>query len=227
MRLGKHSDYTIVVPAKGETTRLANFLRDCPDANVIIVVPRTEFEAAKRTYRRAVVLSESDFGYGAAIKTGISHSKDDVVAVLDGDGTYDTSDVCRAVANLETEGLDAVFSERFSKQENTMQDTRKFGNQAINLFLSILLPYNVNDSQSGLYAIRKSSFKGAIPKENGFAFCQELKFAAVKRNMKVKWIPISYHDRSAGSKFNFFLDGVKLVASAIREKINGAVDNEK
>ena len=89
-------------------------------------------------------------GLGAAIRTGIEASLmeyPDVIVTFDADGQHDPDDILKVSKPVIDDKADVAVGKR---NFNEMPNSKKFGNQLMNLITFIFYGIRANDSQSGL-----------------------------------------------------------------------------
>src|SRR3954471_10255764 len=89
-------------------------------------------------------------GYGAALKTGFSAAKHDLVGFLDADATYPPEyfpDLCRALIGQQA---DMVVGSRMSGARSEMPWTRRLGNMMFARLLTAIGRSTVKDTASGM-----------------------------------------------------------------------------
>ena len=87
-------------------------------------------------------------GYGAALKTGFSQARGELIGFLDADGTYPPEyfpKLCQSALN----GSDLVIGSRMAGEDSQMPLTRRVGNFFFATLLTILGRQKVTDSASG------------------------------------------------------------------------------
>jgi glycosyltransferase involved in cell wall biosynthesis len=104
---------TVVLPCLNEAESLPGVLADLPDGYRALVVDNNSTDDTAAVARRcgADVVAEAQPGYGAAVHAGIVAASTEVVAVLDGDGSLNPSELPRLVADVER-GADMAVGRR-------------------------------------------------------------------------------------------------------------------
>ncbi len=154
-------------------------------------------------------------GYGAAIKTGFRHASGDLLAFVDADGTYPPEslpDLCRAA--LEDQA-DLVIGSRMSGAKSEMPLTRRVGNLAYSVLLSLIGNTVVRDTCSGMRLLRKDSLERLYPLPDGLDFTPAMSTRAIHENLKVVEVPIPYSERVGRSKLNVVRDGFRFTNSIV------------
>ncbi len=154
-------------------------------------------------------------GYGAAIKTGFRHASGDYLAFVDADGTYPPEslpDLCRAALDQQA---DLVIGSRMSGAKSEMPLTRRVGNLAYSMLLSLIGNTIVRDTTSGMRLIRKTALCHLYPLPDGLDFTPAMSTRAIHENLKIVEVPIPYSERVGRSKLNIVRDGFRFTNSIV------------
>ena len=154
-------------------------------------------------------------GYGAAIKTGFRHATGDYLAFIDADGTYPPEslpDLCRAATRQQA---DVVIGSRMSGARSQMPLTRRVGNLAYSLLLSLIGNHLVRDTTSGMRLIRREILSHLYPLPDGLDFTPAMSTRAIHENLKIVEVPIPYAERLGRSKLSVVRDGLRFTNSIV------------
>ncbi len=105
-------------------------------------------------------------GYGAALKTGFSQARGELIGFLDADGTYPPEyfpKLCESALN----GADLVIGSRMAGADSQMPVTRRIGNFFFASLLSILGRQKVTDSASGMRVFKREILEQIYPLPDG------------------------------------------------------------
>ncbi len=150
-------------------------------------------------------------GYGAALKTGFSRSKGNLLGFLDADGTYPPEhfpDLCRVA--LE-EDVDLVIGSRMSGTESEMPLVRRIGNLFFANLVSLLSNVRVSDSASGMRVIRREALGKLYPLPDGLNFTPVMSTRATHDDIAWREAPIPYKERVGRSKLSVVRDGTRFL----------------
>jgi len=153
-------------------------------------------------------------GYGAALKTGFSKARGDLIGFLDADGTYPPEyfpELCRLAMN----GSDLVIGSRMAGAASEMPLTRRLGNWFFARLLSAVGAQHVTDSASGMRVFKRSILEKLYPLPDGLNLTPVMSTRAVHENISMAETPIPYSERVGRSKLSVFRDGSMFLRSIL------------
>jgi glycosyltransferase involved in cell wall biosynthesis len=138
-----------------------------------------------------VLSYDANNGKGYALKTGFMKSIGDVVVFADSDLQIDMGVVSKYIEALN-HGDIAIASKWHSGSHVEISMLRRILSHCFNVLVKMLIGVNIRDTQVGLKAIRKSSFKKIVPKliVKRFAFDVELLAVASLYGLKIVEMPV-------------------------------------
>lgn len=153
-------------------------------------------------------------GYGAALKTGFSNAKGELIGFLDADGTYPPEyfpRLCEAALN----GAELVIGSRMAGEDSQMPLVRRIGNLFFANLLSIISHRRVTDSASGQRVFKKELLERIYPLPDGLNLTPIMSVRAIHEHVKMVEIPIPYSERQGRSKLSVVNDGLLFLHSII------------
>lgn len=224
---------TVVIPAYNEEKGIAQIMtRTLAVREALKAVGVEEFEllvvndgSRDQTREVAEELAEKDpdvrvinhpvnRGYGAALKTGFSQARGELIGFLDADGTYPPEsfpELCRVAL---ADG-DLVIGSRMAGAESKMPAVRRIGNWLFATLLSVLGWERVTDSASGMRVFRKDKLDRMYPLPDGLNLTPVMSTRAIQEGLKVREVPITYSERVGRSKLSALRDGTVFLQSMI------------
>ncbi|MGK7913014.1 MAG: glycosyltransferase family 2 protein [Synechococcus sp.] len=174
---------------------------------------RTADILAHRTDIR-LIRHGSNRGYGAALKTGISRAKYDLVAITDADSTYP----CERLPDLVrlARETDMVVGAR-TGENVTYSTLRKIPKWFLVHFSEWIVKQKIPDLNSGMRVFRKTSvmnFFGILP--DTFSFTTTITLAMLTNNYIVRYEPIDYFHRAGHSKIKPIRDTLRFIQLIVR-----------
>jgi glycosyltransferase involved in cell wall biosynthesis len=183
---------------------------------IIVVDDGSSDNTAKVVQEKRVKLipHPHNMGYGAAIKTGIKNAANDLILIIDGDGSYPVNVIPELLK--ETDQYDMVVGSRTGK-EVKIPLYRKPAKWFLSMLANYLARVVIPDLNSGMRIFKKGDVKKffkILP--SGFSFTTTLTLAYVSNDYTVKYLPIDYHERKGKSKIKPFRDGLNFIMLIVR-----------
>ena len=153
-------------------------------------------------------------GYGAALKTGFSKARGELIGFLDADGTYPPEyfpHLCRAALN----GVDLVIGSRMAGAESKMPLTRRVGNFFFANLLTLLSRQKVTDSASGMRVFKREILEQIYPLPDGLNLTPVMSTRALHEGITIGEVPIPYSERVGRSKLSVIRDGRIFLQSMV------------
>ena len=153
-------------------------------------------------------------GYGAALKTGFSKARGELIGFLDADGTYPPEyfpQLCRAALN----GMDLVIGSRMAGEESKMPLTRRVGNLFFATLLTVLSHQKVTDSASGMRVFKREILEQIYPLPDGLNLTPVMSTRALHEGVNMGEVPIPYSERVGRSKLSVIRDGRIFLQSMV------------
>ncbi len=153
-------------------------------------------------------------GYGAALKTGFSKARGELIGFLDADGTYPPEyfpHLCRAALN----GMDLVIGSRMAGEESKMPLTRRVGNLFFATLLTVLSHQKVTDSASGMRVFKREILEQIYPLPDGLNLTPVMSTRALHEGINIGEVPIPYSERVGRSKLSVIRDGRIFLQSMV------------
>jgi len=153
-------------------------------------------------------------GYGAALKTGFSRARGELIGFLDADGTYPPEyfpKLCQSALN----GSDLVIGSRMAGEDSQMPMTRRAGNFFFATLLTILGRQKVTDSASGMRVFKREILEHIYPLPDGLNLTPVMSTRALHEGITIKEVPIPYSERVGRSKLSVIHDGRVFLQSMV------------
>jgi len=153
-------------------------------------------------------------GYGAALKSGMTAARGDLIAFLDADGTYPPESL-PALCQAALDGADIVVGSRMSAAESGMPLTRRVGNRLFAGLVTLLGNDRVRDSASGMRVVRREALRRLEPLPDGLHFTPIMSLRAMHEGLRLVEVPIPYAERIGQSKLRVGRDGLRYLHSIV------------
>lgn len=162
-----------------------------------------------------VVTHRSNQGYGAALKTGFTYAKNDVVVITDADGTYPEDRVVDLIERID-DGAEMAVGARLGEDVN-IPLIRRPAKWVLRRLASFLAGTEIPDLNSGLRAFRRELvllYRPILPQ--GFSFTTTITLASLTNGHRVDYVKVNYAARKGRSKIRPIHDTLGFTALIIR-----------
>jgi len=215
-------DISLVIPTLNEEAGIGECIESAVEAfrelgvaaEVIVSDSSTDRTPQIAREHGARVVHPDGEGYGYAYLYGFRHARGDLVAMGDGDTTYDFGELPGLVRTLEEEDADLVLGSRLEGETKpgampTLH--RLVGNPVLTRFLNVFYGAGVSDAHSGMRVFRSALLEELDLEAHGMEFASEMIMQASSRGLAIEEVPITYHERAGEEKLDTFRDGWRHV----------------
>lgn len=212
-----------VIPTLNEEKGVAEVVKGFPDTyrDHEIEVFVVDGGSSDRTVQEAeeagaeVLLQRLSGGKGDALRQAFDQVDAEYYVMIDGDGTYDPSEVGRLLDPLMDGEAGQVIGKRTEREKGSIPLLNRFGNWIFNLIATLATGDSVNDILSGYRALTRDSLERTSITRPGFGVETELTYSAVENNVVVKEVEVSYSKRKGESKLDPVRDGWRIFKTAL------------
>lgn len=216
------TDITLVIPTMNEEEGIG----ECIDAanaafdelgmegEIIISDSSTDRTPDIAREKGAKVIEPDKPGYGYAYRYGFERAEGELIAMGDGDTTYDFEELPELIQKMREENADMVMGSRLDGdiKPGSMPKLHKYiGNPLLTKFLNKFYGAGVSDAHSGMRVIKKDALDQLDLKTDGMEFASEMIMEAGARDLKIVEKPIIYHEREGDATLHSFRDGWRHV----------------
>lgn len=200
----------VLIPAFNEENALPLVLAGLPTEWIrqVIVCDNGSADRTAEVAREAgaIVVSQSERGYGNACLAGIRYLKNlppseqpEIVVFLDGDYSDYPEELPKVVAPILNDGKDMVVgSRRLGNMEpGAMTFPQRFGNWLAPFLIRWFYGYRFSDL-GPFRAIRWQKLLELDMRDRNFGWTVEMQVKAVKHKLKCAEVPVRYRKRAAG-----------------------------
>ena len=168
----------------------------------------------------AIVISQQNQGYGAAVATLFDYARKEnaqIMVTLDGDGQHDPEQIPLLLHAASVHNVDVVIGSRFLDDSTNVPRYRKAGIKIITSASNSGTNFKVSDSQSGFRAYSKNAIDAIHLTEQGMPASTEILLKASNMGLSVAEVPItvSYADGDSSS-LNAIQHGMSVLAKTIK-----------
>ena len=215
------SNISIIIPVLNEEKSILKVINDIPSEfkRSIIVVDNGSSDNTCNLVKREniTLLQENKKGYGSACFKGIEYLKEnypdtEIVIFLDGDYSDYPEEIIKIINPIINEGYDIVIGARQNKKALTLQ--QRFGNWLATKLIKIFYHHSFEDL-GPFRAIKFEKLLELEMQDRDFGWTVEMQVKAVKNNLKIKEVPVSYRKRIGKSKISGTFRGTILAGYKI------------
>jgi len=191
----------VVLPCRDEALALRDLLPEFPEGFRVIVVDNGSRDgtADVATELGATVVSEATPGYGAAVHAGILAATADLVAVMDGDGSFDPVELLPMVEEVLSGRADIAVGRRRPTARGTWPWHARAGNAVIVAWLRRRIDLPAHDI-APMRVCRRADLLALDVRDRRFGYPVELLQNAVRAGWRFSEHDVSYRPRAEGTR---------------------------
>jgi glycosyltransferase involved in cell wall biosynthesis len=208
----------VIIPCLNEAASIRQVVLDVkrhlPEARIYVYDNESTDDTLKIAKAAgAIVRSEKCRGKGNVVRRMFTDIDADIYFMIDGDQTYDLTNMDYHVNALLTEYVDMVVGARIPEKENIYRPGHYLGNKFFNYSLNIIFKSNFTDIFSGYRVMTRRFVKTFAAVTKGFEIETELSVHALELRVEVKEFGVLYSQRIEGShsKLNTIKDGIAIL----------------
>ena len=167
----------------------------------------------------AIVISQKNQGYGAAIATLFDYARREntqIMITLDGDGQHNPDQIPLLIDTITTHNVDVVIGSRFLDDTTKTSGYRKTGIKIITSASNYGTNFKVTDSQSGFRAYSKDAIDAIHPTEQGMAVSTEILLKISNKGLSLAEVPITISYNGDTSEQHSAPHGVSVLMNTLK-----------
>ncbi|MDQ1365748.1 MAG: hypothetical protein QOE57_1790 [Acidimicrobiaceae bacterium] len=222
---------SVIVPVYNERNTVGEIIRrmrlvDLPIDREIIVVDDGSSDgtdkilAALQDSTIRVVSHETNRGKGAAVRTGVSLARGDVVLIQDADLEYDPQQWPRLLAPLLEGRAKVVYGSRYLGEREATTLLRWAGDRSLSVLTALLFNATLSDIETGYKLVDRQVLDSLDLTSDRFDFEPEITAKLLRRHYRIYEVPVTYAGRAGtdGRKFTW-RDGLAAARTLIRLRL--------
>lgn len=194
-------DCDLILPCLDEAPALRALLPLIPSELTVIVVDNgsTDDTAAVARELGAQVVSEATPGYGAAIHSGLLAATNTYVAFMDGDGSFDPTEILPLLAEVREGRADIAVGRRRPVARGVWPWHARAGNALIVAWLRRRIHLDAHDI-APMRVCRREDLLALDVRDRRFGYPVEMLQKATASGWRFTEHDVAYHPRAAGTR---------------------------
>ncbi len=212
----------VCIPAYNEEEHIEDVIKkSLPHVDQVIVCDdgSTDNTAKIAKDAGAIVISQKNQGYGAAIATLFEYARREnaqIMITLDGDGQHNPDQIPLLIDTITTHNVDVVIGSRFLDDTTKTSGYRKTGIKIITSASNYGTNFKVTDSQSGFRAYSKDAIDAIHPTEQGMAVSTEILLKISNKGLSLAEVPITISYNGDTSEQHSASHGVSVLMNTLK-----------
>ena len=191
----------LILPCRDEGPALRQLLPVVPASYEVIVVDNGSGDDTAAVARElgALVVVEPSPGYGAAVHAGLLAATHELVAFMDGDGSFDPNDLDRLVEEVRSGRADMAVGRRRPVRGGIWPWHARVGNALIVAWLRRRIGLPVHDI-APIRVCRRTELLLLEVQDRRFGYPVELLQKATTAGWRFVELDVAYHPRAEGTR---------------------------
>jgi glycosyltransferase involved in cell wall biosynthesis len=191
----------LVLPCRDEAPALAALLPEVPPEFAVIVADNGSVDGTADTARRlgALVVTEPQPGYGAAVHAGLLAATREYVAFMDGDDSFDPADLLPLLDDVRAGRADLAVGRRRPVGRGVWPWHARAGNGLIVWWLRRRIQMPAHDI-APIRVCRRDELLALDVRDRRFGYPVELMQKATRAGWRVSERDVAYRPRAVGTR---------------------------
>jgi len=191
----------LVLPCRDEAAALVGVLPKVPAGFAVVVVDNGSRDDTAEVARRggATVVVEPVPGYGAAVHAGLLAATSEYVAFMDGDGSFDATDLLALLEDVRSGRADLAVGRRRPVARGVWPWHARLGNNLVVWWLRRRIGMAAHDI-APMRVCRRDALLELGVEDRRFGYPVELLQKATVAGWRVSERDVAYHPRALGTR---------------------------
>lgn len=192
---------TLILPCLDEALALPGVLARVPDGIAVVVVDNGSTDGTAEVARGlgATVVHEPRPGYGAAVHAGVLAATTDLIAVMDGDGSFDARDLLPLLEDVRAGRATMAVGRRRPTGRGVWPWHARLGNRLVVSWLRVRADFPVRDI-APIRVCRRTDLLALGVEDRRFGYPVELMQKATRAGWRIVETDVPYHPRAVGTR---------------------------
>src|SRR3990172_1937284 len=197
---------SVIIPVYNEVESIETILKRVQGtklAHEILVVDDGSIDGTRSILKKLdgkkgvrVILHEKNRGKGAAVRTGMSAAKGDVLLIQDADLEYDPRDYPELIKPIQEGLADVVYVSRFlGGSHRVTMFWHMVANRILTFMTNILYNTILTDMETGYKVFKREVARDLRLRAKRFDFEPEFTAKILKRKIRLFEVPITFNPR--------------------------------
>ena len=218
---------TILLPTRNEVQGLAVVVEMIPTTELkkmgwnhrLVLVDGYSTDGTVKVARdlgMTVYDQRGGIGKGMGLRQAFKHyieSGDEALVMLDPDGTYDPRDIPHLLRRMDAGECDVVIGSRLRGEidDGAMGRVNYLGNHILTWAAVALYRNFISDLCTGFWAFKREAINAMHLNSISFEIEAEMYAVCCHNKMRIREVPIRYHNRLGTAKLGSIHDGVRIM----------------
>jgi glycosyltransferase involved in cell wall biosynthesis len=192
---------TLILPCRDEAAALPGVIAGVPEGLEVLVVDNGSSDGTAAVARalNARVVTEPVPGYGAAVHAGVRAARTEVVAVMDGDGSFRAADLLPLIEDVLTGRATLAVGRRRPVRRGIWPWHARWGNRVVIGILRARSGFALHDIAPARVC-RRSDLLALGVQDRRFGYPLELLSRASAAGWQIVERDVPYHPRARGTR---------------------------
>jgi glycosyltransferase involved in cell wall biosynthesis len=198
---------SVIMPCYNEEETLPHILQKVRAVDLDLEIIAVDDHSSDTTYallqaearndpRLRIIRHPANRGKGAAIRSGLSHARGELVVIQDADLEYDPTDYYALTRPIAEGRVDVVYGSRFLGSHTGMYFWNALGNKGLTFLTNFLFNSWISDMETCYKVMRTEIMRGLHLESSDFRIEPEITAKVLLQKHRIYEVPVSYMGRT-------------------------------